>query len=1333
MVSSGTQVNKSFQSFMVNDGLLARMVEAIKKGDEGARRTGEIQTFEAFYHGFRQNIVIGRIMVVPAKVADSPDTFPVSLLYGCLVKELYPEDLQSMIAHKVGESEFDIYNAKEFAEIKDKLFKNPKTGRYDSLVVFVPSWSNHREYVVFKMTKDDELLMNLVRHLVFSAYYDPRLSNSFDQLMTEVDPMKLDVTDVPTKYPYPFLYEGTEKQYPELKKFASYNVKKAFFTLHTAEELTTEALGKGELDVMDALSDALGSALGERKDLSDVAKQATLPGERPHTSDWIDRVKQHSAKCDCQCHQSRSYDLVPCGRCLNRMKLEKAEEANKAPLVAAVDDMGAETGLRQKPDYNEADSQVAKMNDANSHAASVKKADGWNLAAPNGDTNPNSKSREGLNQTLAKAKIDRQKEGLEVKLSKSAELVADLIASAEDFDAPEIMSTKAKKSRDKKGKDFADKYKDQRKFADVALDFEDWWDEVTEDIGPAPEVEVELPKQEMITPDSVKESEAEVPKPEAHKEHEAPQEVPVKQEVKHEAPQESKFAPAKKDAPKPEAKKEAPKQDFKKDAPKQDASKPEAKKEAPKQEVKKEAPKQEIKEAPKQKEAPKPEAKKEFPPKKDEKKEAAVSRHDDVPIVDLKPSEENDQPVSNLKGIPRADCLPYDKSKGDSKTATDREVVALAVQALKDLRSIRDDVQKNNTYGIRDTGDRTFYLRGKLNEICDRLDVLVSKLYSSKAAAKIASSIISTVDTWKNIVAESQRNDDVPEVKAGVPSEDKKQPVSDLNGDSHPQNHGVPAQVDSKVASKVWRDSSGQWRWQVGKDNGYADDKTEADEAAHAAEVRLVSQKNDNAYKQLKQKNLVASEDYDNCPECDGEGCRSCNHTGVKKVKSEPEEKIAKTAAWMMKCPHCGRTARKDDPKSSYHCECGWASKSASSTDPKPDPKKAPKKPKGKKAEGFDNFYKDEFLPKYYEELAKELLSQWDGVTDLQSIAKDSAQAGNLDADYLYNAIVKLQQTGYKKAAISQDQYEKSAMFTDEGLRTTFNIPWEIRLNDPKLAPYLRMEEGFFRVADPTALRAAVNAISGQPAEQQMQEPKGVHEPGEGESDFERARRGSDKKGSGKWFDPYISYLTSEQGFVLDSENTSKDGFVTSYESNSANPKAIKDYFKQQGFVNRDMRAFMGHTGNPHINMDGEQGTVQISWHPKGGPVGVSFLNKASLDTKEAGFNFFFPGQALKEFYPELQHEIVDYPNANNAPMMENIDINEQDLTPHAGITAYVSTSPAAGMGIGRDGKPQVLEGVPLRSESDIRGPGYLEEMYQNYPGIAGKYLNNSGDDGETN
>ena len=135
---------------------------------------------------------------------------------------------------------------------------------------------------------------------------------------------------------------------------------------------------------------------------------------------------------------------------------------------------------------------------------------------------------------------------------------------------------------------------------------------------------------------------------------------------------------------------------------------------------------------------------------------------------------------------------------------------------------------------------------------------------------------------------------------------------------------------------------------------------------------------------------------------------------------------------------------------------------------------------------------------------------------------------------------------------------------------------------------------------------------------------------------------------------------------------------------------------------------------------------------------------------KEAGFNFFFPGQVLKEFYPEIQHEIVDYPNATNQPMsgagapemvgdggheleglldealdttvveMIQLPADIGEVEPMAMAAAdYSSTSPAGGMGIGRDGKPEVLEGAPLRKENDIRGYMFTDEFYGQYEGVS--------------
>jgi len=232
---------------------------------------------------------------------------------------------------------------------------------------------------------------------------------------------------------------------------------------------------------------------------------------------------------------------------------------------------------------------------------------------------------------------------------------------------------------------------------------------------------------------------------------------------------------------------------------------------------------------------------------------------------------------------------------------------------------------------------------------------------------------------------------------------------------------------------------------------------------------------------------------------------------------------------------------------------------------------------------------------------------------------------------------------------------------------------------------------------------------------------------------------------------------------------------------------------------------------------------------------GITAAEKAAA-AKEAGFNFWFPGQVLREFYPEVQHEIVDYPNADNKPMIQDVDLapgkmgsvqkeavgishgrspvppyqdvhkledieTEVPETPEtarpipledrlrmqqerememaagsvektsnakeaegahfgqhencwkckslspaqkdaynkaqlekakaegdktrekeAGSPNYVSTDPGA-IGIGRDGKPQILDGAPLRKENDIRGPMFSDEFYANYPGVPGKYI----------
>ncbi len=142
---------------------------------------------------------------------------------------------------------------------------------------------------------------------------------------------------------------------------------------------------------------------------------------------------------------------------------------------------------------------------------------------------------------------------------------------------------------------------------------------------------------------------------------------------------------------------------------------------------------------------------------------------------------------------------------------------------------------------------------------------------------------------------------------------------------------------------------------------------------------------------------------------------------------------------------------------------------------------------------------------------------------------------------------------------------------------------------------------------------------------------------------------------------------------------------------------------------------------------------------------------KKAEEAKEAGFNFWVPGQVLQQFQPELLHEIVDYPNADNSPMIQDVDLEpskvsavEKEAGGHSylpGLGGERSPKPPykeaatpggsaptkpSGVGMGLDGKPTVLEGAPLRKEWDIRGPMFSDEFYANYPGVPGKYLASS-------
>jgi hypothetical protein len=103
-----------------------------------------------------------------------------------------------------------------------------------------------------------------------------------------------------------------------------------------------------------------------------------------------------------------------------------------------------------------------------------------------------------------------------------------------------------------------------------------------------------------------------------------------------------------------------------------------------------------------------------------------------------------------------------------------------------------------------------------------------------------------------------------------------------------------------------------------------------------------------------------------------------------------------------------------------------------------------------------------------------------------------------------------------------------------------------------------------------------------------------------------------------------------------------------------------------------------------------------------------TLLDVTAKQAKTAGEDWFLPGQVLREFYPEMEGEMLRYPAQNNSGMPEGM--GSANPAPPVG-SAFVSDAPASGA---MNPKPSVLqESVPLRRELQLRGPGYMNDFYR--------------------
>lgn len=518
---SGNIATKSFSEYQVNEALLAKVVEAIRKGEADARRSGEVRSFEIFYNGFRSRIVMGRIMIVPAKAADSIEDFPSALLYGALVREIRPEDLADLYTYKLGESEFDEYDKKSLTAIKEKLFKDEQ-GAFRSIIVFIPTWANVRNYVILKFTRDVERLTQMVRQQIYGSYFDPRLSSCFDHMAN--DTTHLDVSEINQKLIFPGLVENPAgRQEPELKP-GDGGVRKEAATVkpivllaaETADEFNEEALEPGEKAVMAALAEGLEAKLAGDAATPEPApepeeKEAALKtAAKVNYSIWFEHgawmweiTRKGTLGRDKVVGAGFEGSEAEAKNAVDRKLQELGVQPNELPqmALASVDDSGAETGLRRQPDYGESDSHTAEANELAKEGSEKKQI---KVKCPECGNGSGFRTKEGLlkcfgcshewEEKKATARIAAQVGG-EVLVQRGGQFAVQAKNGYR-----EILRVHGNKIKWARPLQFTAAFRQaaelfvrnpkNNKQADVPLTFDAIWSDIAEDFGPAPVVDV---------------------------------------------------------------------------------------------------------------------------------------------------------------------------------------------------------------------------------------------------------------------------------------------------------------------------------------------------------------------------------------------------------------------------------------------------------------------------------------------------------------------------------------------------------------------------------------------------------------------------------------------------------------------------------------------------------------------------------------------------------------------------------------------------------------------------------------------------------------------------
>lgn len=266
---------RGYQVFGANDEILNQAVDEVKAAVKAAKASGEVQVVSLFRRGYRHDLQIGELYVVPPSVCDSAEDFPLALLRAQVRHHATPE---GRIEFEMGALvDKDDLPKETLTAFKDVVFREGGEGDLKPLLVWRACWSSPYDAIGFLY--DEKTVLGKLREVAYAAPFNPALSSVLDALKATSENHAAFVVSAPVTQHMFSVPDSEDQDFPKLvpgleypaaeedgrtKKTASQKVERRPVLRITAANIPAvekDILTDGEMQCMAAMDQEVGDTV----------------------------------------------------------------------------------------------------------------------------------------------------------------------------------------------------------------------------------------------------------------------------------------------------------------------------------------------------------------------------------------------------------------------------------------------------------------------------------------------------------------------------------------------------------------------------------------------------------------------------------------------------------------------------------------------------------------------------------------------------------------------------------------------------------------------------------------------------------------------------------------------------------------------------------------------------------------------------------------------------------------------------------------------------------------------------------------------------------------